>query len=237
MKNSFEDTIILDTKNKNLGITNTELNKYIQFKLGKEKFEIEELAEIKEIIIDGKTFTGEENKIDFDEISLFNNLKEIEINNAKISEEHIQKLKKIDKITFKKCTIENLEYLSEVKKLSLKSSSINKLESIRKLIQIEELELIDLEIENFEFLKQLSKLKKLKIKNINNFEFGKISFYLPIEYLSVENIDTLELEDIQKFTNLKYLSIDREKANDFKEELEKIERSGVKILLNDIYDY
>lgn len=235
MKNNFEDTIIL--KNKNLKITNAELNKYIQFKLGKDNFEIDELKEIEEIILDGETLTGEKNIVDFNEVNLFTNLKEIEINNVNISKEEIQKLKNIDKITFRKCSIENLEFLTEVRSLSLKSSFINEFENIRKLTQIEELELIDLEIENFEFLKELDILKKLKIKNIKNFELNKINFYLPIEYLSVENIETLKSEDIQKFTNLKYLSVDREEANNWQEELEKIEKSGVKILLNDIYNY
>jgi len=237
MNKNFEDTFILNFKKNKLGIENKELKKYIQFKLGKEDFEIEDLKAIKEIIIDGETLTGQQNKIDFNEIDLFENLTEIEINNTNISEENIKKIKDINKVTLRKCNIESLQVLLNVKSLSLKSSVINNIEQIKELKQIEELELIDLEIENFKFLQQLNNLKKLVIKNIKKFELSKINFYLPIEYLSVENIETLKLEELKKFTNLKYLSIDKEKTHEWQKELEKIEKYGVKIFLNDIYNY
>jgi len=209
MKNNFEDTIII----KNQEIKNSELKKYLQFRLGKDDFEVEDLKEIEEIRIDGKTFTGEENVVYFDEINLFSNLKEIELNNLNIGIDEIQKLNNIEKITFKKCTIQNLNSLTKVKNLSLKSSIINNIEEIKELVQIEELELIDLEIDNFEFLRELKSLEKLKIKNVKEFELDKINFNMPIKYLSVENIERVTFEDMQKFTNLEYLSVDREEAN------------------------
>lgn len=234
---NFENTCILDVKNNKLGITDKELIKYIQFKLGKNDFKIEELKEIKEIIIDGKTFTGAENKIDFDNIDFFENLTEIEIRNTNISKDDINKIKNIEKVTLQKCDVESIEILTNVKCLSLKSCFINNFEEIKKLKQIEELQLINIEIDNFEFLQELNNLKKLIIKNVKEFELSKINFYLPIEYFSVEDIEVLNIEDIKKFTNLKFLSIDKEKTSGWKDKLEEIEKSGVKIILNDIYNY
>lgn len=92
-----------------------------------------------------------------------------------------------------------------------------------------------MKIENFEFLKQFKNLEKLAIKNINNFSLEKIDFYLPIKYLSVEKIENFDLEIIKKYKELETISIDRIEADNWENELERLE--NVKILLNDMYQY
>lgn len=235
MENNFEDTNIINIRNKE--IRDKELKKYIQYKLGKDNIESEDLKKIKDIILNGETLTGYKNNIYFDEIDLFENLEQIKICNTELNKDNITKLSNLKEISIKECRIDSLQDLSKVTKLSIKSSSIKEIESIGLLSQIEELELIDLEIYDFTFLENLYKLKTLKIKNIKDFEIEKINFNLPIKYLSLEKIHTLSTEAIQKFTHLEYLSVDKEEAKNFVEQLDKIAKGGVKILLNDIYNY
>lgn len=237
MENNLENTSILNIKNNNINILNLELKKYIQFKIGKENFKKEDLDTVKDIILDGKTMNGLENKIYFEELLLFPNLEQIEINNTKVNKNDIDKLKNIKRISFRNCTIENVRELTNIEALTIKSSAVEEFEDIKNLNNITELELVNIEIKDFEFLKAFNNLKILKIKNIKDFELKKINFFLPIEYLVIEVIKEISIEQLNVFRNLKCISVDREDAKNLEADLENIEEKGIKILLNEIYNY
>lgn len=235
MENNLENTIILKNKEKNL-IKDNELKKLIQFKLNKTEIEKQDLLGITEIALNGRTLIGNSNIVYFQELELFPNLKKIEINNLKVSDEDIEKIK-IEDIAFRNCDIESFKLLNNVKKLSIKNSKITNVKEIKEFSNLTDLELINIKIDNFEFLRNLENLKTLTLKNIDNLSIEKINFSLPIEYLSIGGIDKIEEELIEKYKNLKKLSIEREKEKEWKEILEKIEKKNIEILIDDIYKY
>jgi len=232
LENTMEISAI---KDKNELIKNLELKNLIQFKLDKTEFEIKDLDSIDEIILDSQNIVGVYNKVYFEEVSLFKNLKKISIRNLGLTLDDIKKVRNIKNIEFVNCEIRDITMFSNVEHLSLINTEIDNFEEIKKLSNLIELQLINIKIDNFEFLKNFTNLKKLVIKNIKDFSLSKIDFYLPIEYLSVEKIDKLELEIISKYKNLKTLSVDREESYNFEKELKELK--NIKILLNDMYEY
>lgn len=237
MNKRMEDTIELgNVKDEHL-LKNKELRKLIEFKIGKTNIEKEDLINIQDIILDGKDIIGNANIIYFEELKLFPNLKEIEIKNTNIPDEYIKYLEKIEDISLKNCELTNIEQLEKITRLSINNTKIDNIEKISNLKNITELEFINIELDNFLFLKNLEKLKTLRIKNVKNFTMEKIDFILPIEYLSIEGVEQINLENIQKYSNLKMFSIDRRKEKEWNKDLEKLREKGIKILLNDIYEY
>lgn len=241
MKNNFDDTIELNYFEGNTKkdiLKNEELKNLIQFKLDKTFFEENDLIQIEDITLDGRKINGDINIVHFNELDYFPNLKKIELKNLDISEQYTQKLEDIEEIAFKNCKVESLEKIKNIKKISINNSTILNPNQIEKLENLIELEIINVKMEDFEFIRNLKNLQVLKIKNVRGFLLNKIKFSLPIKYLSLEGISEIN-EDylIRICPNLQSLSVDREKQIEFSESLEKLMQRGVKILLNDIYEY
>ena len=179
MKDNIQDTIILEKDNfdetKQI-IKNEDLKNLIKFKLNKSNIEEKDLLKIEEITYDGKNIVGKENIVDFQELTLFPNLRKITLNNVSINKEEIEVLKNVEEISFKNCKIEAIEKLDKLKKLSIKSSELKTISEIEKFANLSELELCNIEIEDFNFLIKLEQLKVLKIKNIPKFSLEKINF-------------------------------------------------------------
>lgn len=233
---NLDDTMQISTINdKNELIRNLELKNLIQFKLDKTEFEVKDLDSIDEIILDSQNIVGAYNKVYFEEVTLFKNLKKISIRNLGLNVEDIKKVSNIKDIEFVNCEIRDITMFNNIEHLSLINTEIDNFEEIKKLENLIELQLINTKIDDFEFLKTFINLKKLVIKNIKDFSLSKIDFSLPIEYLSVEKIDKLDLNVISKYKNLKTLSVDREESYNFEKELEELK--NIKILLNDMYEY
>lgn len=237
MEKNLENTMKLNIFQENEIIKNTELKKFIQNKLEKTQIKKEDLNKIEEIILDGETIIGDKNKVYFEEIKLFPNLKNIIIKNIKVTNEDLNTLKQIEEISFENCQIEDIKILQNIKKISLNNCTIQNKEDIKYLTNLVQLKVINTDIKNFDFLKNFSALKKLTIKNVKDFSINKINFYLPIEYLSIEDIDTINKENILQYSNLKTLSIDKQKINEWNELINELKENQIKILLNDIYEY
>ena len=240
MKDNIQDTIILENDNFKEAeqiIKNEDLKNLIKFKLNKSNIEEKDLLKIEEITYDGKNIVGKENVVDFQELTLFPNLRKITLNNVSINEEEMELLKELEEISFINCKIETILELYKVKKLSIKSSELKTISEIEKFTDLMELEIFNTKIDNFEFLKNLGQLKVLKIKNIPNFSLEKINFFLPIEYLSIEGIEKLDLDIIKKYANLNTLSIDMDEEKKWHESILKLKEEKIKILFNDIYEY
>lgn len=233
---NFDDTMKIITQDidKQL-IKNAELKKFIQFKLNKSNITKEDLVNIDEIVLDSQNIVGNYNKVYFEEIEMFPNLKKITIRNLGITYENINKLSNISKIEFINCEIDGITLLNNIQSLTIINSEVENIEEIGSLPNITELELVNLKVDNFEFLKKLKQLKQLKIKNVKDFSLEKIDFSLPIEYLSLEKIGELNLIIISQYENLKTLSVDREESENWKIELESLKNKNIKILLNDMY--
>ena len=237
MDNNFDYTLNLNKTNKEL-IKDNELKKLIQFKLDKIEFDQADLININDIILNGKKNNGDINIIDFNDINLFPNLKKIEFKNISISKEQLKIIEGLDEIYFQNCKIESIENIEQIKKISFNNCLIGNFNIIENFKNLEELELINMKLYNFDFLKELKILRLLKIKNINEFSLDKIDFILPIKYFSIDGIDNLKEDYLTKnYPNLETLSIPMDKQDDWSEELEKIEQNGIKILINDIYEY
>lgn len=233
----FENTMENKIVEENQLIKNIELRNYVQFCLDKENVTLEDLDSINEIMLDSQNIVGGYNKVYFEEVALFKNLKKISIKNLGLAIDDLEKISDIKEIEFINCEIRDLSKLQNVEKLILNNSEIDNLEDLAQLSNIVQLQLVNMKINNFDFLKQLKKLEKLAIKNIQNFKLSEIDFYLPIKYFSVEKINELDLNVIEKFENLKILSVDRIEADNLETELNEIKNKDIKVLLNDMYEY
>ena len=234
---NIEDTIKFQINNNEAIIKNKELNNYIKFKLEKEDFTKEDLKNIDEIIIDSKNIIEEHNEVYFDEIELFPNLKKISIRNLGISSKNMDLLKNIKFVEFENCELWNLSKLKEVEQLIIINSDIDNIEEIGLLNNLKDLHLINMKFDNYDILKKITNLEKLTIKNIKEFSMSKIDFSLPIRYLSIEKIPNLNIDIISKYQKLEVLSVDRKEAKQFDKELDYLKEKGIRILLNDIYDF
>ena len=232
----FEDTLILKNNNEEI-IKNIELRNFIEYKLGKENFTKKDLENIDEIILDSKNIAGNYNQVYLEEISLFPFLKRISFRNVGISTKDMERLQNIKEIEFVNCELEEFENLKEINCLKLINSKVENFETIEKLTELRELHLINLKFNNYDILKKYKNLTKLVIKNIEDFSLSKIDFYIPIEYLSIENIESIDLNIISKYKKLNTISVDRKELENFKEEIEKLNHDGIKIMINDQYEY
>lgn len=232
---NLEETMLLNNKELNI---DKELTNFIQYKLNKTYFNKEDLKDIDDIILNGKKMNGDINKVDFNELKLFPNLKKIEIKNLNINKSDIENINNLKYIDLRNCTIESIENLKDIENMTINNSTIMDFNNITKLSKLKTLELINIDIDDFKFLKELKNIEILKIKNIKDFSLDKIDFNLPIKYLSIEGIE--ELNDkfiIKNYPNLEVISVDIKEQKKWKENLENIENKGIKILLNDIYEY
>lgn len=235
---NFDNTMEVSTiKDTNDLIKNLELKNLIQFKLNKTEFELKDLDNIEEIILDSKDIVGNYNKVYFEEVELFKNLDKISIRNLGLTPEKIEKISNIKTVEFINCQLKDIKKLNNSISLVLNNTEVENFENITYLSNLEELQLINAEIDNFDFLKNFKHLKKLVIKNIKNFSLSKINFLLPIEYLSVENLETLDLNVLSKYENLKTISVDRIEADNLERELKTLKEKNIEILLNDMYEY
>lgn len=234
----FENTMEIPVlKEKENLIENIELRNFLQFKLGKENITNDDLDNIDEIILDSTNIVGQYNKVYFEEIDLFKNLKKISIRNLGVTVESLEKINKIPEVEFVNCELRDITKLSNVQHLTLINSEVDNFEKIEQLSNITELQLTNIKIEEFKFLENFKNLKKLVIKNVNDFSLSKINFYLPIEYLSVEKIKDLDLNIISQYENLKTLSVDRIEADNWENELKDLKNKNIEILLNDMYEF
>lgn len=238
MDNTLEETIIFKNIIDREIFNNQELKRLIQFKLNKINFTREDLKLIDSITLKGKNINGDINIVDLNVIDYFPNLKKIEFQDLKISSQYMKKLYKVEEISFKQCQVEDINYLQDIKKLSVNNSKITNLEQIENLENLENLEFINIRLEDFNILKKLKSLNTLKLKNMIDFSLDNIDFPLPIKYFSIEDIDNLdEIRLIKNYSKLETLSIDKEKQAIWKDKLAFLKNKGIKILLNDIYEY
>ena len=194
-------------------IKNRELEKYIQFKLGKENFTLEDLDLITEIFLTSKTFSGELNLVLFQEITLFKNLEKIRFDNLGITPNVIEI---ISNSNAKNISFENCEIID-----------FNGLENI------ETLNISNCEIEDFSTISNLNNLKKLYFCFMTQKQLATLPSLENLEFLSIIGIDNFSIEDILKFKNLKYLSIGKQDSVQFKGILEN---TNLEIIIEDSYD-
>ena len=202
-----------NSKLDNMLIKNKELEKYIKFKLGKEKFQLQDLDSIAEIFLTSKTLTGKVNFVFFEEINYFKNLEKIRFDNLGITPKVIDIIKN-----------------SNAKIISFENCEIT---SFRGLENIENLSIINCEIDDISTISTLNKLKKLYFCFMTQKQLNKLYPLENLEFLSIVGIDTFTLEDILKFKNLKYLSIGKQ---DFEKIKSKLENTNLEIIIEDSYD-
>ena len=234
---NMDDTIKFQMNSNKSIIKNNELNEYIKFKLEKEEYKVEDLSKIDEIVLDSQNIAGDYNKVYFDEIKMFPNIKKITIRNMGISSKNMELLKKIKEVEFENCELCDLYKLEEAEQLIIINSEVESIEEIEQLKNLKDLQLINIKFEQYDVLKKLANLEKLTIKNIEGFLMSNIDFELPIKYLSIEKIPELNIAIISKYKSLETLSVDRKEAKQWEKELNDLKKNGMRILLNDIYDF
>lgn len=194
-------------------IKNKELEKYVQYKLGKEKFILEDLNLITEIFLTSKTFTNQLNIVNFEEINLFKNLEKIRFDNLGITQKVIEIINNSNakNISFENCEIINFIGLENVETLNISNCEIHDLSTISTFKNLKKLYFC------FMTQEQLNKLPPLKT----------------LEFLSILGIDNFLIDDILKFKNLKYLSIGKQDLEQLKNQLEN---TNLEIIIEDSYD-
>ena len=193
-------------------IKNKELEKYIKFKLGKEKFELKDLDLITEIYLTSKTFTGGVNFVFFEEINYFKNLEKIRFDNLGITPKVIEIVNNsnVKNISFENCEIASFVGLKNIEILSISNCEINDISTISALNNLKKLYFC------FMMQKQLKELPSLE----------------NLEFLSVVGIDNFYLEDLKKFKNLKQLSVGKQDLEKFED---KLKDTNLEIIIEDSY--
>ena len=229
------DTIPVPVIN-DIVLQDRELKNYVEYILGKTNVQKSDLVQIKHLVVSGRKIDGQINIINFEELELFPNLESIDFFSVSISEENNLKFKRVKKISYISCEIENFNYLENLEVLSIKNSSIEDANSLRILSGIQELELDSVKgIENFEFLEKYPNLKRLKIKYMENFQLSDISFNSAIEFLSFEGIEEIPWKDLVNFKNLKTIVLTEKEAEKNNDAIEILKARGIQVIYNDIY--
>lgn len=178
-------------------IKNKRLRLYLEYELNKSQDEDifkEELENITQIAINGKSVSGEKLCNDLSDLVYFKNLKSCIIKDFFITDEEIEeinKLKKIEILHFDNCKFENkykkislnieklifsfccnidmnlLDILEHTKYLRITSGDKINLDGIQKLVNIKELYLQSINIKDISFVDELYNLEYLNLNGSN----------------------------------------------------------------------
>lgn len=169
-------------------------------KLGKldNNFKKEELATVKSLFLNSKDANGNDEEIDLTILKYFTNLEELELTNLNINNEitvMLSKLKKLETITFNKCSFENPNVLQ--------------------MLKVHALNIINSSIQDTKFLESLKILKKLSLIGLDNVYIKDINNLINLKYLRLSNSNIIDFKEELLVPNLEELYIDNTNLYEF----------------------
>ena len=169
-------------------------------KLGKldNNFKKEELATVKSLFLNSKDANGNDEEIDLTILKYFTNLEELELTNLNINNEitvMLSKLKKLETITFNKCSFENPNVLQ--------------------MLKVHSLNIINSSIQDTKFLESLKILKKLSLIGLDNVYIKDINNLINLKYLRLSNSNIIDFKEELLVPNLEELYIDNTNLYEF----------------------
>lgn len=169
-------------------------------KLGKldNNFKKEELETVKSLFLNSKDANGNDEEIDLTILKYFTNLEELELTNLSINNEitiMLSKLKKLETITFNKCSFENPNVLQ--------------------MLKVHALNIINSDIQDTKFLESLKILKKLSLIGLNNIYIKDINNLINLKYLRLSNSNIIDFKEELLVPNLEELYIDNTNLYEF----------------------
>lgn len=181
-------------------ISNEKIANFLMLKLGKldNNFKKEELATVKSLFLNSKDANGNDEEIDLTILKYFTNLEELELTNLNINNEitvMLSKLKKLETITFNKCSFENPNVLQ--------------------MLKVHALNIINSSIQDTKFLESLKILKKLSLIGLDNVYIKDINNLINLKYLRLSNSKIIDFKEELLVPNLEELYIDNTNLYEF----------------------
>ena len=181
-------------------ISNEKIADFLMLKLGKldNNFKKEELATVKSLFLNSKDANGNDEEIDLTILKYFTNLEELELTNLNINNEitvMLSKLKKLETITFNKCSLENPNVLQ--------------------MLKVHSLNIINSSIQDTKFLESLKILKKLSLIGLDNVYIKDINNLINLKYLRLSNSKKIDFKEELLVPNLEELYIDNTNLYEF----------------------
>lgn len=181
-------------------ISNEKIADFLMLKLGKldNNFKKEELATVKSLFLNSKDANGNDEEIDLTILKYFTNLEELELTNLNINNEitvMLSKLKKLETITFNKCSFENPNVLQ--------------------MLKVHSLNIINSSIQDTKFLESLKILKKLSLIGLDNVYIKDINNLINLKYLRLSNSNIIDFKEELLVPNLEELYIDNTNLYEF----------------------
>ena len=181
-------------------ISNEKIADFLMLKLGKldNNFKKEELATVKSLFLNSKDANGNDEEIDLTILKYFTNLEELELTNLNINNEitvMLSKLKKLETITFNKCSFENPNVLQ--------------------MLKVHALNIINSSIQDTKFLESLKILKKLSLIGLDNVYIKDINNLINLKYLRLSNSNIIDFKEELLVPNLEELYIDNTNLYEF----------------------
>ena len=181
-------------------ISNEKVADFLMLKLGKldNNFKKEELATVKSLFLNSKDANGNDEEIDLTILKYFTNLEELELTNLNINNEitvMLSKLKKLETITFNKCSFENPNVLQ--------------------MLKVHALNIINSSIQDTKFLESLKILKKLSLIGLDNVYIKDINNLINLKYLRLSNSNIIDFKEELLVPNIEELYIDNTNLYEF----------------------
>ena len=181
-------------------ISNEKIADFLMLKLGKldNNFKKEELATVKSLFLNSKDANGNDEEIDLTILKYFTNLEELELTNLNINNEitvMLSKLKKLETITFNKCSFENPNVLQ--------------------MLKVHALNIINSSIQDTKFLYFFKILKKLSLIGLYNVYIKDINNLINLKYLRLSNSNIIDFKEELLVPNLEELYIDNTNLYEF----------------------
>lgn len=189
-------------------ITNQKLKNYLEYELNKEQDEpiyIEELDNITQVTINGKSIDGDTIYKTISDLKYFKNLKNCMIKDFQITDNEIEiinNLSRLEKLHFDNCKFEN------------KYAKIN--------LDIERLILSFCKDVNMKVFNISNSIKYLRITSGDKIDLENIEYFTKIEKLYLQSIIIKDLEIISKLKELKYLNLNGSKILKNKKYIENL---------------
>ncbi len=181
-------------------ISNEKVADFLMLKLGKldNNFKKEELETVKSLFLNSKDSNGNDEEIDLTILKYFTNLEELELSNLTINNEitvMLSKLKRLEAITFNKCSFENPNVLQ--------------------MLKVHSLNIVNSDIQDTKFLESLKILKKLSLIGLDNIYIKDINNLINLRYLRLSNSHIIDFKEELLVPNLEELYIDNTNLYEF----------------------
>lgn len=197
-----------------INIPYLEVQLYLMNKLDKvdSNFTENELRMIDELYLNPVGINNVYNKIDFDILKYFPNLKKLEISNSNIDDKAISniiRLNNLEAVMFNNCRVSNVKgfYQTKFKSLGFNNCIVHDLENIGLMKSLNCIKLINMKLDSISYLENLPHLIEVDLSYSTLNETATLYHFILIERLAVDNSNIMDLDFVNKYSGLTEISI------------------------------